>query len=108
MDSPTKLRKSLKKHTQGTRFGYGIDMKEKFKIYLAQPCLPGELCVCFNLGLSTFDFRLVFICQRAPAKLECFFSKRVFSTNIDCFDIDSSGLHLTFVAFYLFSDIRKQ
>ena len=55
MDSSTTLRKSLKKHTQGTRFGYGIDMKEKFKIYLAQPCLPGELCVCFNLGLSTFD-----------------------------------------------------
>ena len=37
------LRKSLKKHTQGTRFGYGIpDLKGKFKIYLAQACLPGE------------------------------------------------------------------
>ena len=58
--------------------------------------------------LRTVDFRLVFICQRAPVNLECFFSKRVYSTNIDCFDIDSSGLHLTFVAFYLFSDIRKQ
>ena len=43
MDSPTMLHKSLKKHTQGTRFGlYGIDLKGKFKIYLAQPCLPGE------------------------------------------------------------------
>ena len=29
-DSPTKLRKSLKKHTQGTSFGYGIDLKGKF------------------------------------------------------------------------------
>ena len=35
------LRKSLQKHTQGTRFGYGIpDLKGK--IYLAQACLPGE------------------------------------------------------------------
>ena len=30
-DSPTKLRKSLKKHTQGTSFGYVIDLKGKFK-----------------------------------------------------------------------------
>ena len=44
MDSLTKLRKSLKKHTQGTGSGlYGIDSQKKFKIYLAQPCLPGEL-----------------------------------------------------------------
>ena len=33
MDSLTKLRKSLKKHTQGTRFGlYGIDLQKKFNI----------------------------------------------------------------------------
>ena len=52
MDSLTKLRKSLKKHTQSTRYGlYGIDLKKKFSICLAQPCLPGELCVCFDLKL---------------------------------------------------------
>ena len=46
MDSLTKLRKSLKKHTQGTRSRlYGIDLQKKFYIYLAQPCLPGELCL---------------------------------------------------------------
>ena len=46
MDSLTKLRKSLKKHTQGTGSGlYGIDFQKKFNIYLAQPCLPGELCL---------------------------------------------------------------
>ena len=52
MASLTKLRKSLKKHTQGTRSGLnGIHLKKKFNIYLAQPCLPGELCVCFDLKL---------------------------------------------------------
>ena len=109
MDSPTKLRKSLKKHTQGTRFGYGIDMswyEGKVQILPCSAMFTWWIMCLFQL--RTFDFRLVFICQRAPAKLECFFSKRVFSTNIDFFDIDSSGLHLTFVAFYLFSDIRKQ
>ena len=52
MDSSTKSRKSLKKHAQGTRFVYGIDMKEKFKIYVTHPRLPGELCVRFDLQLK--------------------------------------------------------
>ena len=34
--------------------------------------------------------------------------QRLYSTNIDCFVIDSSCLHLTFVAFCLLSVIRKQ
>ena len=35
-------------------------------------------------------------------------SSGLYSTNIDCFVRDSSGLHLTFVAFCLLSVIRKQ
>ena len=37
-----------------------------------------------------------------------FWSILVKCTNIDCFVRDSSHLHLTFVAFYLLSVIRKQ
>ena len=55
---------------------------------------------------------MVFICERAPAKLKCFFLRRICSTNFDCFVRDSSRLHLTFVAFSiafcLFPVIRKQ
>ena len=34
------------------KFGYGIDLKKKLKMYLAQPRLLGELCVCFHLQLE--------------------------------------------------------
>ena len=51
---------------------------------------------------------VVFIRQRAPVKLKCFFQRRLFSTNIDCFVRDFSCLHLTFVAFCLLSVIHKQ
>ena len=70
-----------------------------------------------NINLSNFmcllvDFgSVVFICQRAPAKLKYFFQRRLYSTNIDCFVRDSSHLHLTSVAFCLLSVktvIRKQ
>ena len=48
------------------------------------------------------------MCPRAPAKLKCFFLRRLCSTNIDCFVRDSSRLHLTYVAFCLFSVVHKQ
>ena len=57
MDSLTMLRKSLKEHTQGTRFGYGIpDLKGKFKMYLAQPCLPGEFRLTIVGGESGTEY----------------------------------------------------
>ena len=40
----------------------------------------------------------------ASSRVHC----RIYSTNIDCFVIDSSRLHLTIVAFCLLSVIRKQ
>ena len=60
------------------------------------------------MSSGRFWWSVVFICQRAPAKLKCFFKRRLYSTNIDCFVRDSSRLHLTFVAFCLLSVIRKQ
>ena len=48
------------------------------------------------------------MCPRAPAKLKCFFLRRLCSTNIDCFVRDSSRLHLTYVAFCLLSVVHKQ
>ena len=36
------------------------------------------------------------------------FLKKIYSRNIACFVVDSSRLHLTFVAFCLLSIIRKQ
>ena len=38
--------------------------------------------------------------------IKCFFLRRLYSINIDCFVRDSSRLHLTFVAFCLLSDIH--
>ena len=64
--------------------------------------------VQFYVSPGRFWESVVFICQRAPAKLKWFFQRRLYSTNIDCFVIDSSLLHLTFVAFCLSSVIRKQ
>ena len=48
--------------------------------------------------------------KQAPAKLKCFFQSRipVYSRHIDCFVVDSSRLHLTFVAFCILSVICKQ
>ena len=52
---------------------------------------------------------VVFIYERAPTKRKCFSKRRIYSTNIDCFVIDSSRLHLTFVASHgLLSVIHKQ
>ena len=62
----------------------------------------------YYVSYGRFWKSVVFICQQAPAKLKCFFQRRLYSTNIDCFVRDSSRLHLTFVAFCLLSDIRKQ
>ena len=42
----------------------------------------------------------------APAKLKCFFWRRLHSKNIDCFVRDSSCLLLTFVAFCLLTVIQ--
>ena len=64
--------------------------------------------VQFCVSSGRFWYSVVFICERAPAKLKRFFQRRVYSTNIDCFARDSSPLHLTFVAFCLLSVIRKQ
>ena len=60
-----------------------------------------------NINLSNFMCLLVDF-GKAPAKLKCFFYRRLYSANIDCFVRDSSLLHLTFVAFCLLSVIRKQ
>ena len=52
-----------------------------------------------NIYLSNFtcllvDFvSFVFICQRAPARLKCFFWRGLYSTNIGCFVSDSSRSH---------------
>ena len=48
------------------------------------------------------------MCEPVPAKLKCFFQRRIYSTNIDCFVSDLSPFHLSFVAFCLLSVIRKQ
>ena len=37
--------------------------------------------------------------KQAVARLRCFFWRRIYSTNNDCFVVDSSGFHLTFVIF---------
>ena len=111
------LRTSLFDAGDVSRGGTSATQRQKFHTDDANQCLHNKSSShgVPNINLSNFTCLLVyfgktvvFICQRAPAKLECFFSKRVYSTNIDCFDIDSSGFHLTFVTFYLFSVIRKQ
>ena len=56
---------------------------------------------------SRFYQSVAFICERAPAKLKCFFQRRI-STKFDCNVRDSSRWHLTFVAFFLLPVIRKQ
>ena len=50
----------------------------------------------------------MFICEQAPTKLKCFLQRRIYSTILTVFVIDSPRLHLTFVAFCLLSVIRKQ
>ena len=64
----------------------------------------------FQIYVSSGQFwlRVVFICERAPAKLKCFFQRRLYSININCFVRDYWRLYLTFVAFYLLSVSRKQ
>ena len=39
----------------------------------------------------------VFCCEQAPANHKCFFYRGMYSTNIDCFVVDSVSLHLPFV-----------
>ena len=68
-----------------------------------------------NKNLSNFTCLLVYfgklLCSSAnelQQNSNASSRKEYIPQNIDCFDIDSSGLHLTFVAFFLFSVIRKQ
>ena len=67
-----------------------------------------------NANLFNFTFLLVnfgkVLCSSAKSssKTQCFFQRRIYSTNIDCFVMDSLHSHLTFVAFCLLSVIRKQ
>ena len=41
----------------------------------------------------------VFFCTQASAKCKYLFYRRIYSTNVDCFVVDSLCLHLTFEAF---------
>ena len=50
----------------------------------------------------------VFFCKQASAKCKYLFYRRIYSTNVHCFVVDSSCLHLTFEAFCLLSVICKQ
>ena len=65
------------------------------------------ICPILRIFWSILE-SVVFICQRVPANLKCFFYRRLYSTSIDWFVGDSSRLHLTFVAFGLLSVICKQ
>ena len=94
-----------------SRGGTSATQRQKFHTDDANQCLhnkSGSHGVP-NTNLSNFtcllvDFgSVVFIYQRAPAKLKCFLWRWLYSTNIDCFVRDSSRLHLTFVAFCLLS-----
>ena len=42
------------------------------------------------------------------SKTQMLLQRRIYTTNIDCFVVDSMRLHLTFVAFCLLSVVRKQ
>ena len=50
----------------------------------------------------------VFFCKQASAKCKYLFYRRIYSTNLECFVVYSSCLHLTFEAFCLLSVICKQ
>ena len=52
MDSPTKLRKFLKNHTQGTKFGYGIDLKKKFKHLPCSAMFTSGIMCLFRLTVK--------------------------------------------------------
>ena len=70
--------------------------------------VPNTIFFLFYVSPGRFWKSVVFICKWAPTKLKCFFYRRLYSRNIDCFVTDSSRLHLTFAVFCLLSVIRKQ
>ena len=61
-----------------------------------------------NLVVMGLQLSFVFFCKRATAKLKRFLKEYIYSRNFDCFVVDLSYLHLTFVTFCVLSVIRKQ
>ena len=61
-----------------------------------------------NLVVIGLQLSFVFFCKRATAKLKRFLKEYIYSRNFDCFVVDLSYLHLTFVIFCVLSVIRKQ
>ena len=61
-----------------------------------------------NLVVMGLQLSFVFFCKRDTAKLKRFLKEYIYSRNFDCFVVDLSYLHLTFVIFCVLSVIRKQ
>ena len=70
--------------TQWQKF-HTDDINNVYIINLVQSL--GSKCkfVQFYISPGRFWKSVVFICEWAAAKLKCFFSRRLYSTNIDCF-----------------------
>ena len=66
-----------------------------------------QICLILHFSLLILEKCCVHL-RKAPAKFNCFFQRRIYSTNIDCFVMDSLHSHLTFVAFCLWYVILKQ
>ena len=72
-------------------------------VYIIKPVVMGfhmQICSILLSSWSILEKRCVHL-RMSSSKLKCFFKRRLYSTNIDCFVRDSSCLHLTFVAFCL-------
>ena len=98
-----------------SRGGTSATQRQKFHTDDVNQCLlnksgshgfPNANLFNFTFLLVDLGLSVVFICERAPAKLK-FSYRRQYFTNIDCFVRDSSRLHFTFVAFCLLSVIRE-
>ena len=75
-----------------------------FVILIPKHSFCNTVCVCMVMQIKLVVVVVaVFICQRAPAKLKCFFYRRLYSKNIDCFVRDSLRLDLTFCVLFVIS-----
>ena len=88
-----------------------IDVAEKTKIlkcfWQSRWRVTPNSC---NLVVMGLQLSFVFFCKQATAKLTRFLWRRIYiySRNFECFVVDLSHLHLTFVTFCVLSVIRKQ
>ena len=72
-------------------------------VYIIYPVVMGFHNQIYSILRFSWSILLkcVFICERAPAKIKCFFQRRICSTNFDCFALtfDLRGLLYCLLSF---------